>query len=186
MGRPWREGSGPARRRELPGAGLTGDTAAPGDSFGPRGESGGGPRGARGIPAAPHLHPRPRGPPMHELEMAKSMVRLMEQAAAGAHARRVSRACLRVGELAGLDPGILASAFVNASHGTVAEGCVLEVRRTPALLRCRTCGTSHGGPLLVPCPVCGDPGAEILDGREAWIESLDVDPDDRPPPGSPA
>ena len=107
--------------------------------------------------------------------MAMSMVRLMEQAAQGAHARRVARARLRIGELSCLDPVALETAFEFASHGTAAEGCVLEVRRTPALLRCRACGAVHGGPLESPCPSCGDAGAEVVEGGESWIESLEVD-----------
>lgn len=124
---------------------------------------------------------------MHELAMAMSMVRLMEQAAEGAHARHVNRARLSIGELSCLDPRALESAFEVAAEGTVAEGCVLEVRRIPALLRCRACGNAHGGPLLSPCPRCGDPGAEVLGGREFWIESLDVDvPDPATPLGGSA
>jgi hydrogenase nickel incorporation protein HypA/HybF len=119
---------------------------------------------------------------MHELAMAMSMVRLMVQAAGAAHARRVNRARLRIGELSCLDPRTLETAFEVAAQGTVVEGCVVEVHRIPALLRCRGCGNAHGGPLLSPCPECGDPGAEVVEGRESWVESLDVEVPEAPAP----
>lgn len=113
---------------------------------------------------------------MHEVSLAERMLRIALDAAAAHGGGRVARARLLLGALSGAEAETLRFAFEIAARGTAADGCVLEVVRVPARLRCPSCGGEHEGELLEPCPVCGGVGFEVLQGRELRLESIDLEP----------
>ena len=117
---------------------------------------------------------------MHELSLATELVRVLERTAGRVRASRVLRARMRIGELTCVNPDALLTALEIASRGTLAEGCALAVDRVPARLRCLGCRAVHGGPLLAPCDACGVAAAEILEGRENWLDSVELDVEEAP------
>lgn len=82
---------------------------------------------------------------------------------------------LQVGELTCLDVETLSFAFEIAVRGTAAQSCRLEVERVATRIRCAECGNERGGELLDPCASCGQPGGEIIAGRELRMLTIDVD-----------
>lgn len=114
---------------------------------------------------------------MHEISLAQRLLRIALEAAAANGGGRVARARLLLGALSGAEAETLRFAFDVAARGTAADGCVLEVVRVPARLRCPSCRGEHEGELLEPCPVCGSVGFEVLQGRELRLESVDLEPE---------
>jgi hydrogenase nickel incorporation protein HypA/HybF len=112
---------------------------------------------------------------MHELSIAQRIVDLLVRTSAEHGDAPVTSARLIVGQLAGVEVDSLRFGFEVCIRGTPAEGCRLDVVAVPLSLKCRQCGTVHGGELLEPCPACGALGAEVLEGRELRVESVELE-----------
>lgn len=108
---------------------------------------------------------------MHELGMCESVIRAVEQRAAG---RRVDRVAVRVGALLRVVPDAFAQSFELAAVGSVAEGARVDVTIVPARCRCLACGKGFGTDGAVPaCPSCGTVGVEHIEGDELVLELIE-------------
>ena len=66
--------------------------------------------------------------------------------------------------------------FDVISQGTIAQGAVLDIQRLPVVIHCEDC--SQDSPIdrrHVRCPLCGSTHLKLIQGREFYIESLEVD-----------
>jgi hydrogenase nickel incorporation protein HypA/HybF len=117
---------------------------------------------------------------MHETSLAENIVKTALEVARENGAKRVIRLHLRLGELAGVEVETLAFAFQVACNETAAQGCLLHIERVPGRFKCWTCANERSGDLYDLCPGCGNPGGDILAGREFRIISVDVDNDADP------
>jgi hydrogenase nickel incorporation protein HypA/HybF len=107
---------------------------------------------------------------VHEYSVVSALLARVDEEARAHGAVAVHRLKVKVGELAGLDPALFATAFETFREGTVCGKATLEVERIPALWRCSVCGGAiePGAPLQ--CGACGAParlqgGDEIILGR---------------------
>jgi len=124
---------------------------------------------------------------VHEMSIVAGLVEVLEEKAREASATRVTAVKLRVGEMSGVVPELLTSAFEAYQKGTVAEGAVLEIEIVPVRPRCRACGgTSWREEAGFLCAACGSRDLEIVEGRDLILERLEVEVDDEPRPGRPA
>jgi hydrogenase nickel incorporation protein HypA/HybF len=114
---------------------------------------------------------------MHEIDLATDLVRLAEEAALGASARRVTAVHLAVGRLAGVEAGALRSSFEEAAKGTLLEGSRLEIRDVPIVVWCAHClrEVALDDVRAFRCPVCGIAAGEIRQGKGLEIESLEIE-----------
>jgi hydrogenase nickel incorporation protein HypA/HybF len=113
---------------------------------------------------------------MHELGVTQNILEIALEHARKAHARKIRRIHLVIGELSGIVDESVKFYFDFVSKGTMAEGAELTFQKKPALLRCRSCGQAFP-PVRNSwiCPACQAPGAEIVSGREFSMESIEVD-----------
>ena len=99
---------------------------------------------------------------------------LQEMEAAGA--ARVTGIHLVIGGLAGVQKECVQFYFDILKKGTRAEEARIEFSEVPGRLRCRGCGKEfEGGDSYWLCPECGSPGVEVVAGRDAYIESIEVE-----------
>jgi hydrogenase nickel incorporation protein HypA/HybF len=112
---------------------------------------------------------------MHETSVAQRMAEVALSTAAEHGAEQVLGMRLLVGELTCLDVETLTFAFDIAVRGTGAQGCKLDIERVATRIRCAGCAHERGGELLDPCERCGEPGGEIIAGRELRVLTIDVD-----------
>jgi hydrogenase nickel incorporation protein HypA/HybF len=114
---------------------------------------------------------------MHELDLARNIVELAVEAAERMEAVRVNAVNLRVGRLAGVDPGALHFAFDVATADTLLAGARLQVIDVPLVVWCAHCLTEVELPQVnhFRCPRCGTAAGEIRQGRELEIASLEID-----------
>jgi len=111
---------------------------------------------------------------MHEMTAAFGLLKILEDKAREHGIARISRVRLKIGRLRGLEARQLAAAFESLAEGSLAEGASLDIDETAAQARCRGCGTTWTlAGYWFECPTCGAADAEILDGRELFIESFD-------------
>ena len=113
---------------------------------------------------------------MHELPVTEQIVAIVLEHAREAKAERVLKINLVVGELSSFVGESIQFYFDMLSKGSEAENATLSVSRVAARARCQTCKKefSPGGMNWV-CPACGGPIEEILQGREFYIESIEVE-----------
>ena len=116
---------------------------------------------------------------MHELSIAASIVDAVTETAAGYPGARVREVRLRVGALASVIEDSLQFCWGVTIDGTPLAGAKLVVRLLPVVIRCENCGVDEQiGVQSFRCPRCGGPAADIRQGRELEIESIEIEEPD--------
>jgi hydrogenase nickel incorporation protein HypA/HybF len=111
---------------------------------------------------------------MHEMSVAQGLLSILQAQAETHGIARVSRVRLKIGRLRGLDARQLRLAFEALAEGSVAAGAELEIEEIAAQARCCACGAVwRAADYRFNCPECAAADAEILEGRELYIESFD-------------
>lgn len=115
---------------------------------------------------------------MHEMSLIHDLIQAVAESAVENNITRVERVKLVVGECHGALPEALAFAFKALVHDTPCRGAALEVEVVPALYRCRKCGSEFGGGAwALYCPRCSAGGADLLQGRELYIDYYEGEED---------
>lgn len=119
-------------------------------------------------------------PFMHELSIAYNLVEIADEAARAAGAVRVKAVHLRLGAMAGVVEDALRFSFPIAATGTLIEGAELVIDPVPVQVMCEHCAQPRTliPPFVFRCPVCGQPAARLLQGRELQIESIEIEETD--------
>jgi len=123
---------------------------------------------------------------MHELSIAASIVEAVTETAAAYPGARVSVVRLRVGALAAVVEDSLKFCWSITTEGTPLAGAALAVRTMPVVIHCARCGVDEelGGVQSFRCPRCGEPAADLRQGRELEIESIEIEePEEAVPQG---
>lgn len=112
---------------------------------------------------------------MHEFGIARGLLEVVLERANAAHADSVESVKLEMGILSGVEEEALRFAFDALSAGTIAGDTKLMIQRVPIRCHCGTCDqTFECSPLDYACPDCGAISAELLNGREMNIISMEV------------
>jgi hydrogenase nickel incorporation protein HypA/HybF len=113
---------------------------------------------------------------MHELGITKSIVNIVMDKAKTAQASKVTQINLVVGELSGFVPECIQFYFDILSKETIAQEAKLIFTQVPVELQCRNCSTTfHPQDTSWSCPKCHSQSVEIVEGRELYIESMEVE-----------
>jgi len=120
---------------------------------------------------------------MHELSVARALLRQVERVARTHGVDSVSGAVrgvnLRVGALSGIEPDLLARAFPEVARGGLAQGSVLSIEMVPVRVRCDDCGAESGvAANHLVCPVCASARTRLVAGDELLLVSLDLEKTD--------
>jgi hydrogenase nickel incorporation protein HypA/HybF len=109
---------------------------------------------------------------MHELSIARNIVAIVAEAAAG---RRVGRVTLDIGRLAGVLPEAIAFSFPIVAEGTALAGAALDINLIDGRSRCTDCAAEFAADtLFTPCP-CGSRRTTRLAGEELNIKSMELE-----------
>jgi hydrogenase nickel incorporation protein HypA/HybF len=118
---------------------------------------------------------------MHELSLVTSIVETVTETLAAlpdsSKGARVIEVRLRVGALASVIPESLEFCWGIVSEATPLEGSRLVVNVLPVVVHCAPCGIDSEleGVQSFRCPRCGELCAEIRQGRELEIDSIEID-----------
>ena len=119
---------------------------------------------------------------MHEMAVTQSLLDIVLEEASKVEAEKVSRVTLVIGELSGLVDDSIQFYFDFMTKGTIAEGAKLNFTRIPARMKCRACGEEFSNaPDEWICPKCSQWQAEVIAGKEFYIDSIEVDDGDKSP-----
>ena len=112
---------------------------------------------------------------MHEVGLMQAALDVALEHAARDGASRIRRLTVRVGKLSGVVPEALRFAFEAVTHGTIAEGGVLEIEAVTVVCHCRSCDASfEPEDVIYVCPRCGRVSAELRQGRELELVEMEV------------
>lgn len=113
---------------------------------------------------------------MHELSVTEGILNFALDEAKKLSAAKVTAIKLKIGALSGLAPDCIALYFDMVAEGTLCEGATLTFDRIPAKIRCPDCKKEHNieGFRLI-CPVCASRKVELIAGREAYIDSMEIE-----------
>jgi hydrogenase nickel incorporation protein HypA/HybF len=115
---------------------------------------------------------------MHEMSLAGGILRVVEDAAAREHFRRVSRLSLEAGALAGVEVRALRFALESMAPGTVLDGAAIEIDEPAATAWCMRCSESVSiSARTDPCPRCGGWQLTPTGGTELKVRELIVHDD---------
>jgi hydrogenase nickel incorporation protein HypA/HybF len=117
---------------------------------------------------------------MHELSIAASIVESVTEAASAHPGARVKEVRLRVGALASVVEDSLQFCWGLATEGTPLAGAALAIDKLPVIVRCQACGIDAeiAGVQSFRCPKCGELAADLRQGRELEIESIELEEPD--------
>jgi hydrogenase nickel incorporation protein HypA/HybF len=114
---------------------------------------------------------------MHELAVCQSILAQAAAIAAANNADRVERITLHIGRLAGIEPGLLRTAFPLVAYGTCCEAAILCIETAAIDVECRLCGTTRDvAPNRLLCGSCGTWRVTVRGGDEMRLESLELAP----------
>jgi hydrogenase nickel incorporation protein HypA/HybF len=122
---------------------------------------------------------------MHELSIVYGIVEAASEVAHRNKVRSVKTVNLRLGALSGVVKDALLFSYEIGTEGTPLEGSRLAIEELPAVIYCAACDAERELPdiLCFRCPVCLMPSAEIRQGKELEIRSLEIEvADDEHPP----
>jgi hydrogenase nickel incorporation protein HypA/HybF len=115
---------------------------------------------------------------MHEATIVRNVVDVVTQhLAEEGLSGRVRAVHLRIGQLAATVPDNLRFLFGVLTQDTPLEGAVLEIEPVNVKMRCRSCGSEYvvdDGDFV--CRSCLSSDAELTEGREMIVDSVEVDP----------
>ena len=114
---------------------------------------------------------------MHELSIAASIVEAVTESASAYPGARVKEVRLRLGALASVVDDSLQFCWELATEGSPLAGAALVINKLPVIVHCDACGvdTEIEGVQSFRCPRCGEPAADLRQGRELEIEAIDIE-----------
>ena len=114
---------------------------------------------------------------MHEYSVALALIDRVAIAARAHESGRVRRVHVSIGELSGVDPGLLCTAYDACRPGTICGGASLDVTPVATAWTCSACGRAV--PQVGPrrCTSCGAP-ARLTQGDELLLERIEVEVND--------
>lgn len=111
---------------------------------------------------------------MHEYSVVQALIDLVEVEARKRNATAVHSLRVGLGELSGVEPTLLATAYETFRDHTICAGAALDLRAIPAQWACPRCQLSIARGALLQCNNCGGP-ARLVQGDELVLESIDME-----------
>ncbi|MGO8740753.1 hydrogenase maturation nickel metallochaperone HypA, partial [Rhodoblastus sp.] len=112
----------------------------------------------------------------HEMSLTESVVEILAEEGRRQGFARVKKVWLEIGALSVVEPEAMIFCFDVVARGTLAEGAVLEIVRTPGRGWCLACEkdvalTKRFG----ACPECGGGRVQMTAGDEMRVKELEVE-----------
>lgn len=115
---------------------------------------------------------------MHELSVTESILTIVLKHAQTHKAEKVIAINLKIGELSELVGDCIQHYFDYLSKGTIAEGAIIDVERSPIVFECKECAhtfeVSFKDSKDFACPRCGGIKSSLVSGREFYIKDITI------------
>lgn len=111
---------------------------------------------------------------MHEYSIVQALLQRVEVEARRYQASGVQRIRVRIGELAGVDPDLLASAYACFRERTMCRNATLDIQPVAAGWVCPRCDRPIVAGEILRCAECGTP-ARLTGGDEIVLERIELE-----------
>jgi len=108
---------------------------------------------------------------MHEYSIVSALIDRVEKEATARGAKRVVCLHVQLGELSGVEPDLLATAYETFRQRTICDGAPMEVDRVAAAWACRRCGQPTEA---LRCTSCDTP-ATLVAGDEIVLSRIEME-----------
>ena len=113
---------------------------------------------------------------MHELGITEQLLNLTLEHAARAHATRVTRLNLVIGELSSVVDESIQFYWEIMAKDSLAARAELHFERVPARFCCQTCQTEFElSAFEGQCPACGGLQVRVIDGDQFRLDSIEIE-----------
>jgi len=110
---------------------------------------------------------------MHEYSIVQSLVDSVA-AAVGARDASVHEVHVSIGEMSGVDCGLLTTAYEVFRAGTLCEHATLTIDRIPALWHCPRCRQPIANGAFLRCVACNEP-TQLAAGDEIILQRIELE-----------
>src|SRR5512138_3639478 len=114
---------------------------------------------------------------MHEYSIVSSLLGRVEETLQSYKVTSVRRLHLRIGELSGVEPELLRTAYDMCRVGTPCEQADLEVHQVAARWVCRACNAEPARGDRLACPSCGG-RVTLAEGDEIVLDRIELEVED--------
>jgi hydrogenase nickel incorporation protein HypA/HybF len=114
---------------------------------------------------------------VHEYSIVQDLLHRVEAEARQRGASAVGRVRVALGELSGVDPELLASAYEVFRERTICAAAPLEIHAVPARWVCASCGRAFVRGEALRCLPCRTP-ARLAAGDEIVLEQIEMEVSD--------
>ncbi len=111
---------------------------------------------------------------MHEYSIVASLMERVEAEAQSRRATAVHHIRVRIGELAGIEPDLFATAFEMCREHSICAGAELEIVPAETHWQCPGCGAEITPGAILQCPECSLP-ARLAGGHEILLERIEME-----------
>jgi hydrogenase nickel incorporation protein HypA/HybF len=111
---------------------------------------------------------------MHEYSIARSLIERVELEARARGATAVHRVRVRIGELAGVEPALLATAYEQCRARTICRNAQLQIRPEEAEWVCPDCRTPISRGAVLRCGACDAP-ARLARGDAIMLDQIEME-----------
>jgi hydrogenase nickel incorporation protein HypA/HybF len=114
---------------------------------------------------------------VHELTIAREIVRVVMESLAEEKLARVKRLNLSIGRAAAIQEDCLRLGLEAATMDTPLSGAEVRIEYVEPLFRCTDCGTDFQPDnwFYAPCPECGGFRNELVKGDEMSVVSVEME-----------
>jgi hydrogenase nickel incorporation protein HypA/HybF len=111
---------------------------------------------------------------VHEYSIVQALLSTVEAEVRARGATQVHRLSVRLGELSGVEPALLASAYETFRERTSCASAPLDVVSVPALWACPRCEGEIPRGERLRCPRCLEP-ARLKQGDDIILERIEME-----------
>jgi hydrogenase nickel incorporation protein HypA/HybF len=119
---------------------------------------------------------------VHELSICQALLDQVIFVAGDSRSERIEKIVIAIGPLAGVEPGLMASAFAVMKIGSRAAQAALIIESAGVEVECRVCGTiSAAVANRLICAACGGYRTRVVAGQELRLLRVEMGPAETPP-----
>jgi hydrogenase nickel incorporation protein HypA/HybF len=112
----------------------------------------------------------------HELGVTQQILDIAIDKGTEAGTKAVRRINLVIGDMSSFISESVQFYFDYLAKDSIAEGAQLAFRHIPIKVRCRNCNNQfHPTQESWNCPVCNKNDVEVIEGKEFFVESIEVE-----------
>jgi hydrogenase nickel incorporation protein HypA/HybF len=111
---------------------------------------------------------------MHEYSIVQALVERVGVEAQAQGATAVHRLSIRIGELSGVDPDLLTTAYDTFRERTICDRAELDLQIVPARWECPECGRVIARGEVLTCSRCQLP-ARLSQGDEIMLDRIELE-----------